>query len=99
MSAPPDGDARARTLELARRYAALFFLRFHNVLSAVTEEGRSRPRIRVSAADDLDPGRDPALDRVVAGILYGASVVAPADASPAPHFAPTSAQGDPVALP
>jgi hypothetical protein len=83
MSAPADGDARARTLELARRYAALFFFRFHNVLSAVTEEGRSRPRIRVSAADDLDPGRDPALDRVLAGILYGASVVPP----PGTHIA------------
>lgn len=99
MSAPPDGDARARTLELARRYAALFFFRFHNVLGAVTEEGRSRPRIRVSDAGDLDPGRDSALDRVVAGILYGASAVAPADAPTAPHLAPTSAQGDPVALP
>ena len=50
MSTPPDGDERARLRERARRYAALFFFRFHNVLAAVTEDGRSRPRIRVSDA-------------------------------------------------
>ena len=83
MSTPPDGDERARLRERARRYAALFFFRFHNVLAAVTEDGRSRPRIRVSDAKDLDAGNDPALDRLVAGILYGTSVVAPASLSSA----------------
>ena len=95
MSTPPDGDERARLRELARRYAALFFFRFHNVLAAVTEDGRSRPRIRVSDAKDLDAGNDPALDRLVAGILYGTSVVAPASRSSAPSGLP----GDPIAHP
>lgn len=57
--------------------------RLHNVLDAVTEDGRSRPRIRVGSAAGLDAGHDPALDRLVAGILAGTSVVAPAG-SPAP---------------
>ena len=95
MSTPPDGDERARLRERARRYAALFFFRFHNVLAAVTEDGRSRPRIRVSDAKDLDAGNDPALDRLVAGILYGTSVVAPASRSSAPSGLP----GDPIAHP
>ena len=43
VSTPPDGDERARVREQARRYAALFFFRFHNVLREVTEDGRSRP--------------------------------------------------------
>jgi hypothetical protein len=94
MSTPADDAERAQLRELARRYAALFFFRFHNVLAAVTEDGRSRPRIRVSDAKDLDAGNDPALDRLVAGILYGTSVVAPASSS-----APSGLQGDPIAHP
>ena len=78
MDAAPDADERARICELARRYAALFFFRFHNVLREVSEDGRSRPRILVSDAHDLDPGRDGTLDRLVAGILDGTSTVAPA---------------------
>ena len=77
MAAPPDSVARARTSELARRYASLFFFRFHNVLAAVTEDGRSSPRIRATAASDLDPGGDPAMDRVVAAVLDGAFPIAP----------------------
>jgi hypothetical protein len=74
----PPGDAeRARTRDLARRYAVLFFFRFHNVLAAVREDGRSRPRIRVSTASDLDPGRDLPMDRVVSGILDGIAPIAP----------------------
>jgi hypothetical protein len=80
LASPPAGDDRDRTRELARRYAALFFFRFHNVLAAVTEDGRSRPRIRAATASDLDPGVDPALDRVVSGILDGIAPVAPAGA-------------------
>ena len=77
MAAPPDSVARARTSELARRYASLFFFRFHNVLAAVTEDGRSSPRIRATAASDLDPGGDPAMDRVVAAVLDGTFPIAP----------------------
>lgn len=78
LRSPPDAVERARIRELARRYAALFFFRFHNVLDAVTEDGRSRPRIRVASAEELDIGHDAALDRLVGGILAGTSVVAPA---------------------
>jgi hypothetical protein len=74
---PPDAPERERIRELARRYAALFFFRFHNVLGAVTEDGRSRPRIRTGTASDLDPGVDPAMDRVVTGILEGVPPIAP----------------------
>lgn len=82
LGEPPDAEERARIRELARRYAVLLFFRFHNVLDAVTEDGRSSPRIRVTEAADLDPGLDSAVDRVVAGILDGVSTVAPAGSRP-----------------
>jgi hypothetical protein len=77
LRSPPDGVERTRISELARRYASLFFFRFHNILGAVTEDGRSSPRIRVTAAKDLDPGSDPAMDRVVGAIMHGTSAIAP----------------------
>jgi hypothetical protein len=77
LDSPPVETERDRVRELARRYAVLFFFRFHNVLSAVTEEGRSRPAIRTLKASDLDPGVDPAMDRVVLGILDGIAPIAP----------------------
>jgi hypothetical protein len=79
LAEPGDAAPREQRRELARRYAFLFFFRFHNVLDAVHEAGRSRPEIRVDRASALDPGYDPAMDRVVAGILDGASTVAPRD--------------------
>jgi hypothetical protein len=78
LAQPADEGDREHRRELARRYAFLFFFRFHNVLAAVHEAGRSRPEIRVDRASALDPGYDPAMDRVVAGILDGTSTVAPA---------------------
>ena len=77
LASPPGTVERKRTSELARRYAALFFFRFHNVLAAVTEDGRSSPRIKVTAASDLDPGSDPAMDRVVTAVLEGTFPLAP----------------------
>jgi hypothetical protein len=77
LRSPPSDSERGRTSELARRYAVLFFFRFHNVLTAVNEAGRSRPQIRVNAASELDPGRDPVMDRVVSGILDGVPPIAP----------------------
>ncbi len=77
LSSPPDDAKRERIRELARRYAVVFFFRFHHVLAAVTEDGRSRPRIRVDSAADLDPGWDRPMDRVVTGILDGRPPIAP----------------------
>jgi hypothetical protein len=77
VEVPPDRASRDRTRELARRYAFLFFFRFHNVLNAINEEGRSRPQIRVGKASDLDPGLDPVMDRVVTGIIHGIPPLAP----------------------
>lgn len=80
LLATPRQDAESlRVRQLACRYAALFFFRFHQVFGAVHEEGRSRPRVTVRSAADLDPGADASLDRIVAGILEGTPVVAPSD--------------------
>jgi hypothetical protein len=81
LDAPLGADELDHIRKLARRYAALFFFRFHNVLESVTEDGRSRPRIRVSRASDLDVGNDFAMDRVVSAILDGTTAVAPPDVS------------------
>jgi hypothetical protein len=77
LDTPPDEVERGRIRELARRYAVLFFFRFHHVLAAVHEEGRSRQRIQVGSARALDPGLDPVMDRVVTGILEGIPPIAP----------------------
>lgn len=84
LNSPPNGASRERARELARRYAVLFFFRFHHVLYAVHEAGRSRPEIRVDNASALDPGHDPPMDRVVDGILEGTPPIAPPDL-PAPR--------------
>jgi hypothetical protein len=77
LGSPPNAAERDRIRDLARRYAVLFFFRFHQVLAAVHEEGRSRPEIRVTQASELDPGRNAAMDRVVSGILDGVPPIAP----------------------
>ncbi len=83
LDSPPDSNERDRIRELARRYAVLFFFRFHHVLAAVHEEGRSRPRIQVDSPKDLDPGLDLVMDRVVTGILEGIAPIAPPGAADA----------------
>jgi len=81
LASPPQAAERRRVQDLARRYAVLFFFRFHHVLAAVHEEGRSRPEIRVTQASALDPGRDAAIDRVVRGIVDGVPPIAPSGTS------------------
>ena len=76
LATPPDATERERVRVVALRYAVLFFLRFHQVFGAVHEAGRSRPLIRAEGKD-IEPGHDPVVDRLVAGILDGAAVVAP----------------------
>jgi hypothetical protein len=77
LGCSPDPAERRRVRELACRYAALFFFRFHQVLEAVHEQGRSRPQIRIGSSRELDPGRDAVVDRIVSGILDGVPVIAP----------------------
>jgi hypothetical protein len=77
LAASLDATERARISEVARRYAYLFFFRFHQATRAVHETGRSRPRLGVATAAELDRGRDEAIDRIVDGILTGKPVVTP----------------------
>jgi hypothetical protein len=69
VSSPEFGEQDASSRALARRYAHAFFFSFHRLLQEVHEEGRSRPRVLVHAASQLDPGRDASLDRIVSDIL------------------------------
>jgi hypothetical protein len=81
IATPPSSAERERTQELARRYAHLFFFRYHQFLEVVHEEGRSRPRVTAASAGELAPGRHLGLDRVVDGILTGdGPVITPAAA-------------------
>jgi hypothetical protein len=71
LGSPPPPDEQARSQDLARRYAHLFFFRFHQYLDVVHEAGRSRPRLTVRVASELGPGRHPAVDRLMDCILEG----------------------------
>jgi hypothetical protein len=71
LESPRSAEDRERRREAARRYAHLFFFRYHQFLDVVHEVARSRPRVTVDAASDLRPGLHPSLDRVVNCILDG----------------------------
>jgi hypothetical protein len=71
LESPPPADEQARSQDLARRYAHLFFFRYHQYLDVVHEAGRSRPRVLVQAASDLGPGRHAVVDRLMDCILEG----------------------------
>jgi len=74
---------RERRSRVARRYAYLFFFRFHQFLEVIDEVGRSRPRINVDSASALRSGAVPALDRIVENIMSGTgAVITPASALP-----------------
>jgi len=79
LLASRDAAEGERHRELARRYAALFLLRFMQPLPLVHEETRGRPRLRWHSLEELQPGRVPSLDRLCAGILDDAPVVTPVD--------------------
>jgi hypothetical protein len=79
LAAPPDDVEAHRRRELARRYAYLFFFRYHQILDAVHEDGRSRPRVRVADSTKLGPGHNASLDRILDGVLSSdGPVVSPA---------------------
>lgn len=77
IAMPIDAEETARRRELARRYAALFLLRFMQPFDLVHEASRGRPRLTYDALDALAPGHNSALDRVSETILNGSSAVAP----------------------
>lgn len=58
-------------LELARRYANLFFFRFMLPFRVVTEPERARISMHYKSITELAPGRDETLDIVCDGILHG----------------------------
>ena len=71
LQSPPPADQQARSQDLARRYAHLFFFRYHQYLDVVHEAGRSRPRVTVRTAAELGPGRHAVVDRLLDCILEG----------------------------
>lgn len=64
--APPT----AEQIELARRYASLFFYRYHQPFP-LTKTVRGRPMPTFKSLDALRPGRDPRLDLICDAILEG----------------------------
>jgi hypothetical protein len=77
LRAVPDDSQAASSRELARRYAHLFFFRYMQRVSQVAENSNSRPRLTYQSSDQLRPGVDPTLDRIVAGIVEGRPIMAP----------------------
>ncbi len=73
---PSDSDVAAMR-ELARRYAFLFFMRFMQEFPLVHETSRHHPRLGYEDVAELMPGRDAALDRISASIMFGSPVVTP----------------------
>ena len=66
-----DPGALAPDLDLARRYAYLFFFRAPIDSPGVEEHVLGLARITVRDLAELAPGRNPSLDRICDGILYG----------------------------
>lgn len=56
-------------VELARRYAYLFFFRFMKAFPWVVDAPRAARRLTFEDPDELAPGRDPELDAICDGIL------------------------------
>lgn len=78
LKVSPTEPERRIQQQLARRYANLFFFRFMQRFSLVTEARQSRPRLTYRDVAQLAPGQDDVLDRVADGMLRGSHVMAPA---------------------
>ncbi|MEE8138355.1 MAG: hypothetical protein V3T81_05715 [Thermoanaerobaculia bacterium] len=63
-------------VDLARRYAHLFFFRFMHDFPWVVDTPRSARRLTFSDFAELRPGRHPVLDRICDAILHGRPFVA-----------------------
>jgi hypothetical protein len=67
-----DGDSLSdEASELARRYAHLFFFRFHQPFPWLIDMPRSARRLTFDSETELAPGADPDLDRICEAILLG----------------------------
>ncbi len=66
-----DPASSAPDLERARRYAYLFFFRAPVASPGVEEHVLGLARITVRDLAELEPGRNPSLDRICDGILHG----------------------------
>jgi len=62
---------------LARRYAHLFFLRYHVPMGWTTSPLAPPYRLRIASRDELEPGSNAALDAVCDGILAHRQVLLP----------------------
>lgn len=76
VEATRGGPLDAIQVELARRYADLFFFRFQQPFPWIIDTPRSARRLAFSDLADLAPGQDAQLDRMCAAILTGAPFVA-----------------------
>lgn len=68
----PDGAA-----QLARRYAHLFFLRYHVPMRWTTSPLEPPYQLTIRSLRELQPGQNPALDVVCRGILEGRQILLP----------------------
>lgn len=69
--------ARPAASVLARRYAHLFFFRYHVRMGWTTSELAPPYRLLVQSLDELAPGRNSVLDEVCAGILEPRQILLP----------------------
>ena len=70
-----DPASLAPDVELARRYAYLFFFRAPVASPGVEEHVLGLARITVRDLAELEPGRNPSVDRICDGILNRADFV------------------------
>ena len=71
IAAPADAAVRAR------RYAHLFFMRYHVPMGWTTSPLEPPYRLRIHSLQELEPGSNPALDAVCDGILAHHQVLLP----------------------
>jgi len=70
-------EAPTAAATLARRYAHLFFLRYHVPMSWTTSPLEPPYHLRIRSTRELEPGVNPVLDAVCQGILEHRQVVLP----------------------
>jgi hypothetical protein len=65
--------SRSAQIDLALRYAHVFFLRRMYPMTVLEETQEMRPRLAYQSVDELLPGKRPVLDVICDGILEGSS--------------------------